>query len=98
MKGIVCREDVYKMVFFLILINLTPCFDSLSVFYLIDILKFNDIDLSDICTIGAIFYVSGLLLYYYVFQNLNPRSLFLSTNFLFLMANSSFLLVAFGYI
>jgi hypothetical protein len=62
-KSLLFRDKVFGMVIFVILLNITPSFDSLTTFYMTDRLKFSSLDLADFSTLGTIFYLLGLILY-----------------------------------
>lgn len=86
------------MVIFVSLINITPSFDSLTTFYMTDKLKFSSTTLSNFSTIGTLCYLMGLVLYSNYFQQVHPKKVFITTNFLGLIFNVTFLFVVFGLI
>ncbi len=96
LKKLILRKEVFYLVLFILLINLTPSFDSMITFYLTDHLKFNDEDLANFNTVGTLCYVLGLLLYSFYFKDINPQKFYITTNFLLWICNVSFLLVACG--
>ena len=75
---------------------MTPSFNSLSTFYLTDVLKFTSEDLSDFSTFGTIFYMLGLLCYSAYFVNTNQKRFFVITNFILFFISLSYFLVVFG--
>lgn len=93
LKKLILREEVFYLVSFIMLINLTPSFDSLVTFYLTDFLKFDDEDLANFNTVGTICYVLGLLLYSFYFKNICPKNFYLTTNVLLWICNMSFFFV-----
>jgi hypothetical protein len=97
-KSLLFRDKVFGMVVFVILLNITPSFDSLTTFYMTDTLKFSSMDLADFSTLGTIFYLLGLILYSNYFQKVAPQKIFVVTNFLWLLFNVSFLMVVFGLV
>lgn len=86
------------MMIFVLLLNMTPSFDSLTNFYMTDVLKFSSTTLANFSTLASLCYLMSLVLYYYCFKQVNPKKVFITTNFLYLFFNISFLLVVFGLI
>lgn len=58
-----------------------------------EILHFSATTLSNFSTIANLFYVIGLILYYFYFIKIDPRKFFLTTNLLLWIVNCSFMLV-----
>ena len=77
---------------------MTPSFDTLTTFYMTDKLKFSPTTLANFTTIGTLSYIIGLLLYSRYFLEVHPKKVFITTNFLYLLFNVTFLLVVFGFI
>lgn len=63
-----------------------------------DILRFSSKDLANFDCIGTICYIFGLVLYTYYFKNVNPKSFYVTTNFLLWVVNVSFILVLFNLV
>lgn len=93
MKNLVFRDKVLELVTFILLINLTPSFDSIIGFYLTDYLKFDAEDLSNFNAFGTLCYALGLIMYYFYFKDISKKIFYISTNFILWMINISFLLV-----
>lgn len=72
-KSLVLKDKVLGMLIFVILVNITPYFDSLTNFYLTDNLKFSAMDIANFSTIGTIFYLLGLIIYTMFFLNVSPK-------------------------
>ena len=98
MKKLIFRDKVFKLIIFIFLINLTPDFTMLVTFYLTDHLHFTPKDLSNFNTFATFSYIVGLLLYSFCFKNVNPKKFYLGTNFIYWMANLTFLFVVFDLV
>lgn len=97
-RGLMCQDRVIPMLIFVCLLNATPNFDSLTTFYQTDILKFTMDDLANLTSFSSICYICGLIIYSLYLRKVNPRSFFLSTNFILWLINVSFMLVVLGYV
>lgn len=83
------------MLIIVVLLNITPAFDSLVTFYFTDLLKFSVTDLANFNTIGTLCYLMALVLYTWYFKKADPRKFFVGTNFVLWIVNMSFLMVVF---
>lgn len=98
LASLIFRDRVFPMVCFVMLLNCTPTFDTLSQFYMTDRLGFTETDLADFSTVGNISYIVGLIIYSKYLVQKNPKMLYFSTNFLWLIVNISFMLVVFDLV
>lgn len=96
-KSLLFRDKIIGMICFVLLLNMTPSFDSLTTFYMTDELKFSSTDLSDFSTFSTFTYLFGLIFYSKFCLKISPSRVFLSTNILLWIFNVSFLSVVFGY-
>lgn len=96
--GVFKNSRVAKMIIVVMLIHISPGFESLTTAYLQQKLKFSLTDLSDIQTFSSIFFLLALLLYQTHLRHINPQTLYTITNFFLWMINISFLLVIFNTI
>lgn len=93
MKKLLFKDKVLQMMIFVCLINMTPSFDTISTFYMTDRLGFTTEDLANFSTISTLAYIIGLLCYSYFLKDIEPKTFFVSTNFLLWIFNVSFMLV-----
>lgn len=98
LSSLLFRDKVFSMVCFVMLLNATPTFDTLSQFYMTDRLNFSETDLANFSTIGSISYIIGLIVYSKYLVQKNPKTIYFATNFLWLAVNVSFLLVVFDQV
>lgn len=96
-KELLIRENVLEMAAFIFILNLTPNFDQITSFYLMNVLLFSEVDLSDLQSFSIVFYILGLLWYSYSLYKVNPVRFFMVTNFFYWLINCSFLLLVFGF-
>lgn len=81
------------MIFFLMIINICPYFDSIVNFYLINELNFTASTIAANSTCGLIFLMLSIYCYNEYFINVNPKKLVIVTNLLLWVINLSFVLV-----
>lgn len=81
------------MIIIVLLLNITPAFDSLITFYFTDILKFSVTDLANFNTVGTLCYLFALIVYSWYFKKTDPKKFFVGTNFILWIVNLSFLMV-----
>lgn len=98
MKNILSKPKVVAMALFIFLIHLTPSYDSITSFYLMDNLGFTAEDLADLSSCSLVAFILALVWYSYSLYKLPPKRIFMGTNFLLWLVNCSFLLVVFGVI
>lgn len=67
--SLVFRDRVLQMIIVVCLINITPSYDAVTNSYMMDKLKLTKADMSDLWTIGSVFYVVALFLYQTYFKN-----------------------------
>lgn len=90
---VIFSGNVWKMIIIVILLNITPAFDTLTIFYFTEILNFSVTDLSDFNTLGTLCYLLALIVYSLYFKKTNPKKFFVGTNLLLWFVNVSFLMV-----
>lgn len=98
MKEILLKPRVLAMALFIFLIHLTPSYDSLTMFYLIDTLHFTTEDLADLSSCSLLMFILALIWYSYSLYKIKPKKIFMGTNFFQWLINVSFLLIVFGII
>lgn len=81
------------MVVFLLLLNFTPDFESITTFYMMHELGFSTTTITNFSTFANLSYVLGLILYYFYFYKISASKFFLTTNFMLWIINVSFMLV-----
>ncbi len=82
----------------IILINITPSFESLIQAYLLEKLQLSFKDISVIHTCANTFFLLALFIYQRYLKHINPQTLYTITNFFLWIVNISFLLVIFGQV
>lgn len=98
LSSLIFRNSVLPMIIFVILINMTPNYDSLTQFYFTNILHFDPNTLAQFQTVAAVAYMLGLIVYMKYFTSSGPKKVIFTTNIILWMINISFLLVVFGII
>lgn len=96
--GVFKNSRVTKMIIVVMLIHISPGFESLTTAYLQQKLRFSLTDLSDIQTFSSIFFLLALLVYQTHLRHINPQTLYTITNFFLWIINVSFLLIIFNKI
>ncbi len=91
-------DKIFKMICIVIVINLTPGYEALIQAYLLKTLKLSLTDLSDINTVGCLFFLLALFIYNQYLKHINSQTLYTVTNFFLWIVNLSFLLVIFGQV
>ena len=98
MKDILNRPRILAMALFIFMIHLTPSYDSITMFYLMDTLKFTTQDLADLSSCSLLMFILALIWYSNSLYKLKPERIFMGTNFILWGINVSFLLIVFGVI
>lgn len=96
-KDLLTGDKIIEMSIYIFILNLTPSFDQVSNFYLMEEHQFTEIDLSDLQAFSIFCYVIGLAWYSYSLYGINPKSFFMATNVLYWVVNVSFLLLVLGW-
>ena len=86
------------MITIVVLINITPGYESLIQAYLLEKLKLTLTDLSDISAVAGLFFLLALYIYQQHLKHINSQTLYTITNFFLWIVNVSFLLVIFGQV
>ena len=98
LKRMLFRKKVILFILIICLINLTPNFDTLVNFYMIDKLLFTSEDLANFRAFAKVCFIFGLLLYYFCLKGVNPRRFYVASNFVLWIFNMSFLFVVLGIV
>ena len=93
MKDLLSRDKVMTMMIFVILINMQPNFDQLTMFYFTEKLNFSTEMLANFQAFGTMCYIIGLVSYSMFFRHVSPQKFFLITNFMLWGINLTFLMV-----
>ena len=98
MKEVFRKPRVAAMLLFLFLIHLTPSYDFVTSFYLMDVLKFTTEDLANLSSFSLLMFIAGLAWYSCSLYRQPPKRTFMATNFVLWAINCSFLLVVFNVV
>ena len=98
LKKLIFKRNMILFMLVICLINITPNFNTLVKFYLIDKLEFNSTDLSNFKTFAKLCLIFGTFLYYFCLKGVNPRRFYVCSNFILWTFNMSFLFVVLGII
>lgn len=96
-KGLLTGDKIIEMAIFIFVLNLTPSFDQVSNFYLMEEHQFTEVDLADLQAFSIFCYVLGLAWYSYSLYAINPKNFYMATNVLYWVVNVSFLLLVLGF-
>ena len=90
---LISQKQLVYLILALALMNICPSFESMTNYFFMEELKFTTEDMADISTASTVAYIIGLIFYYKFLIDYPPARLFLSSNFLLLIANITFLAV-----
>ena len=88
---LIFQKELLMLIICVVLVNISPNYDSTTTFFLTDVLKFSKSTLADLSTISGIFYIIGMFIYYKFLVDVSPKRLFLMTNLLVWVGNVSFM-------
>ncbi len=95
-RNMLTGDKIIAMAAYVFILNLTPSFDQVSNYYLMEEHQFTEVDLSDLQAFSILCYVLGLAWYSYSLFKINAKKFYMATNVLYWVVNCTFLLLVFG--